>query len=73
MDNTHEILMRRLKELRAKRKLSQEELAERAGITSQYLSRLENGRHDPSLSVLVKLANALGVKVGKLLDDNKGE
>ena len=68
MERTQRRLMMRIKELRAERELSQEELADRAGISRQYLSRLEIGRHDPSLSTLVKLAKALGVKPGELLE-----
>ena len=58
----------RLKKVRAQRRLSQEELADKAGVSRQYLSRLEIGRHDPSLSTLVKLAKALRVKPGELLE-----
>ena len=58
----------RLKQLRAKREMSQADLAERSGISREYIARLETGHHDPSLSTLKKLAKALKVKVGKLLE-----
>lgn len=58
----------RLKALRAERGLSQEALAKKAGISREYLARLEAGQHDPPLSTLTKLAKALKVKVGKLLE-----
>jgi transcriptional regulator with XRE-family HTH domain len=57
----------RLKALRAKRGLTQKALAERAGISHGYLARLETARHDPSLTILEKLAKALHVDVRKLL------
>jgi transcriptional regulator with XRE-family HTH domain len=57
----------RLKGLRADRGLTQEALAKKAGISREYLARLEAGQHDPPLSMLVKLAKALKVKVGELL------
>jgi transcriptional regulator with XRE-family HTH domain len=57
----------RIKALRQKRKLSQEALAERAGITRGYLARLETGRHEPTLTMLGKLAKALKVEIGGLL------
>lgn len=57
----------RIKALREKRKLSQEALAERAGITRGYLARLETGRHEPTLTMLGKLAKALKVEIGELL------
>jgi transcriptional regulator with XRE-family HTH domain len=58
----------RVKQHRDRRKLTQEALAERAGISRTYLARLETGKHDPTASVLEKLAKALGVKVGRLLE-----
>ena len=61
-------LIMRLKALRAKQGLSQAGLAERAGISREYIARLETGHHDPSLSTLEKLAKALRVKVGELLE-----
>ena len=58
----------RLKQLRATREMSQADLAERSGISREYIARLETGHHDPSVSTLVKLAKALKVKSGKLLE-----
>ena len=58
----------RLKALRADRGLSQRALAKKAGISREYLARLETGQHDPPLSTVTKLAKALKVKVGELLE-----
>ena len=58
----------RLKKLREERQISQEALARRAGISRVYLAMLETQRQDPRLSVVVKLAKALKVKVGDLTD-----
>jgi transcriptional regulator with XRE-family HTH domain len=58
----------RLKELRKRRGWSQEKLAHEAGISRTYLARLETARQDPTLSTLEKLAEALGVKVAKLIE-----
>jgi len=58
----------RLKQLRATREMSQADLAERSGISREYIARLETGHHDPSVSTLVTLAKALKVKPGKLLE-----
>ena len=60
-------LAKRLKDLRAKRELTQERLAKRADISRAYLARLEIGRHDIPLSTLVRLAKALKVAVAELL------
>lgn len=54
---------KRIKELRQNLGLSQEELAERAEISSRYLSRVEMGQQFPSIDTLVKLANALNVEL----------
>jgi len=37
-------------------------------VTREYIARLETGRHDPPLSTLERLAKALKVKVGRLLE-----
>ena len=58
----------RLKRLRDEQGLSQRALAEKAGISREYLARLETARQDPTLSTLEKLAKALGVKVAALLE-----
>jgi XRE family transcriptional regulator, regulator of sulfur utilization len=58
----------RVKTLRAKAGMSQQALADKAGISRTYLARLEGARHDPTLAVLEKIAKALGVKIGKLVD-----
>jgi transcriptional regulator with XRE-family HTH domain len=60
-------MAKRLRQFRNERGLSQRSLAEKAGISREYLARLETGRQDPTLSTLEKLAKALGVKVGRLL------
>ena len=58
----------RMKELRKNRWLSQEELAEKAGISSKYLSRVEMGQHLPSIDVLARLADILHVEIKDLFD-----
>jgi len=57
-----------LRKLREERALSQEALARRAGLSRTYVTRLELAQQDPSLSTLVKLSKALGVKVTRLLE-----
>jgi len=57
----------RLKTLRERRGMTQEQLAEKSGVSRTYLARLETGRQDPTLSTLEKLATALKVDVAKLL------
>lgn len=57
--------MNKLKKLREKRKLTQEELANKAGVSRVTISNLENGTYENiNLSTLRKLASALHVPVG---------
>lgn len=56
----------RLKELREKRKLSQERLSELGGMNRNYVSDVERGRRNPCLWNIVKLADALDVSPAEL-------
>lgn len=47
--------------LRHERGLTQEQVAERSGLSQQYLSDLERGRRNPTVITLYELALALGV------------
>jgi len=47
--------------------MTQQELADAAGISREYLVRLEGARQDPTLGTLEKLAKALKVKVAELV------
>ena len=47
--------------------LSQERLAERAGLDRTYVSGIETGRRDPTLRVVLRLADALGRPPADLL------
>ncbi|UXU74563.1 helix-turn-helix domain-containing protein [Paracoccus sp. SMMA_5] len=54
--------------------LSQEELAFRAGLSMRYVSLLESGKHQPSLSTMKALADALDTNliamIGEAENDN---
>jgi transcriptional regulator with XRE-family HTH domain len=60
-------LGRRVKRRRNFLDLSQEALAERAGIHRTQISSYENGERMPLASTLIKLAAALGISVGRLV------
>lgn len=47
--------------IRREKGLTQEELAEKSGLSQQYLSGLEQGRRNPTIVTLYELAVALGV------------
>jgi transcriptional regulator with XRE-family HTH domain len=68
MSPDHTRFIMHLKRLRAQRGWSQAALSKRAGLTKEYIARLELGQHDPSLSTLVKLAKALKVTVAELVE-----
>jgi len=53
---------------RERRGLTQEALAELAGLERTYLTDLEAGRRNPSVKTLDRLARALGVKVHTLFE-----
>ncbi len=57
----------RIKELRAEHGLTQEELAERSGMFRTYMSRVESGVANPTLTMLYQIAGAFGVDVRELL------
>ena len=58
----------RLRHLRQQRDLTLSELGDRVGRQPPYLSRLENGKREPTLSLIGALATALDVTPGELLD-----
>ena len=66
--------MENLRRYRNERGLSVRDLAVEAGVHYVSIVRLENGKFDPRLSTLRKLAKALGVTVCDLIDkpSNKG-
>jgi transcriptional regulator with XRE-family HTH domain len=57
----------RIREMREARKLTQDQFAEKAGISKGFLSDLENGKRNVSSEYLLKIANALGASVDYLL------
>jgi len=58
----------RIKELRRKKGLSQEEFAEKAETSQNYLSRMERGTENPTLDMLIKLSHALEVEMWEMFD-----
>jgi len=53
------ILRTRIKELRARYDMTQEELAERVGVTRQTMLHLEKGKYNPSLLLAHRVARVL--------------
>jgi transcriptional regulator with XRE-family HTH domain len=59
---------KRLRRLRVAKDMSQAALAKGAGLTREYVNKLEAGKQDPSLTTISALAKALGVPVTALLE-----
>ena len=64
-----DLIGKRIREARTQRRMTQEQLAEKAEITIVYLSELERGIKLPSLTVFVAIAEALHVSTDSLLRD----
>ena len=63
-----------LRELRKEKQLTQEQLAERFGVTNRSVSRWETGSNMPDLSILVELADFYDVDISDIIDgERKGE
>lgn len=56
----------RIRFLRSEKGWSQEDLALEANINKNYICDLENGRRNPSLIILEKIANAFGITLAEL-------
>ncbi len=67
-NNYAELLAERLKELRARKGMKQEELANAATVHLTYISHLEAAKYHPSVFVMWKIAKALGVSMNELTD-----
>lgn len=61
------IVGKNIRRLRKARGLTQEQLAEEAGMAMRYLSGVERGEENPTLRFLVMIADALGVQPAELL------
>ncbi|MBV1923561.1 MAG: helix-turn-helix domain-containing protein [Flavobacteriaceae bacterium] len=61
-------LAKRVKELRKRKGLSQEELTENSGLSLRTIQRIENGETDPTGDSLRRIASALNVNPDELID-----
>lgn len=66
MQNANELLGKRIRELRKRAGLTQEQLAEQLGIDQKHMSRIELGKSYPSLDRLSKIAEVVSVPLPKL-------
>lgn len=61
----------RIRKVRKAHGLSQEELAEKVGISTTHMSHIETGNTKLSLPVFVELAEALGIRTDEMLSDGE--
>ena len=68
--NNHSVVGAKIKGLRETKNLSINVIAERSGLTVEQIESIENDVNLPSLGPLIKIARALGVRLGTFMDDN---
>lgn len=56
-----------IRQYRAKQKISQEKLSELTGISQQHISNIENEQVNPSIEVLLEIADALKITINDLV------
>ncbi len=56
----------RIRVLRAERRWSQQDLAERLGVSRQTVNAIENGKYDPSLPLAFKIRKVFGLPIEEI-------
>ena len=64
--DTKQMLGTRIKNIRNKKGLTQEQLSEKMEINPKYLSSIERGNENPTLNTLIKLSESLEVDSGEI-------
>ena len=70
MSDNHSVIGHKIKGIRESKNLSVEEIAERSGLTVEQINSIETDQNLPSLGPLIKIARALGVRLGTFMDDS---
>lgn len=71
MQINYKLIGKRIRETRKREGLSQMALAETAGLSCSYLSYIETGKKQPSLTALLQIVNVLGITIDELLFGNQ--
>ena len=71
MDREEFVLGRTVRQLREDRNMAMRELADKAGVSSSFVSQVERGVANPSVASLQRIAAALGTSIGALFDGNE--
>lgn len=72
LEDINGILSENVRNLRAMRELTLDELSARAELSKGMVVKIEQGRTNPSIGTLCKLANALGVTINRLIEETGG-
>lgn len=64
----YSLVKNKIKELRKKKNLRQEDLAEQLSVTRQTIIAVENDKYNPSLELAMKMAKLLGTTVEELFE-----
>ena len=67
MANISSKLGQNMKRIRTKKNMSQGDIARALEVDRGYISNIENGKKNPTLATVAKIANALGVSPDELL------
>ncbi len=67
-----EVMATNLRRMRHDRDMTQEELADRAGLSARYIGAIERADVSASVTVLGQIAEALGAEPGELLKPSRG-
>ena len=70
MSSNNSFVGSKIKGIRETKNLSLEEVSESCGLTVEQIEAIESGQTMPSLGPLIKIARALGVRLGTFMDDN---
>lgn len=70
MNYNNKDLGKTIKKLRKLHNISQERLADKANLTQQHISRIEQGTNTPSIETLIKLSEALRVSIDVMVNTN---
>ncbi len=65
--NEAEKLGKNLKRIRTKKGISQGEIGRILEVDKSFVSNIENGKTNPTLATIAKIAKAIGVSVGELM------
>ena len=68
MENEEKLIGSRIKSLQKENKMSQEELANKLGISRSYFSKIENGQRDLSIEIMQKLCKVFNMSMDEFLE-----